>query len=405
MSSEKHIEQCRCVVIRSPSNIGYSTTSNEKQEGNFNFGYTIPELECNCSTNGAYKQPLQQVDQVNTLTIDKNFQPTSNFFIGIIRKMGIIALLLDFALCTFFILFIYMVETAIVPSNKRGFRCGDPSINFKYNGDTITDMLIVSSLFIMVIPIWICEAIKLRKISSSKIQWEQSMYRGIYWFNRLFIGVTLHQGVIEAMKTILGECRPHFMDTCRPDTGINCTLGEYISDFTCTNLDNSQGLVTDSYRSFPSGHAALGFYEGVFLAWYLQRSFPSSRSKWLIAVLQGLCLTWSSTCALTRITDNRHHWWDVLFGTIMGIIAAIYICAVVCCNFKTIKTCYTCKNEENLDSSTTHLKSDKQLLAMTIPDHKRVEMHSDTELLQIECQSAGSASSTPRFNGYKLQKI
>ncbi|GAB0086627.1 Phospholipid phosphatase [Sergentomyia squamirostris] len=375
MSSQNHIERCRCVVISSPTTNVYSTTSNEKQEGNLNFGHTIPELECNCSTNGAYKQSLQQVDQVNTLTTDANFQPRSNFFLGIIRKMGITAVLLDLALCNVYLMYILMVENAIVPSNKRGFRCGDPSINFKYSGDTITYRLLLSSIFIMVIPIWICEAIKLRKISSTKILWEQSMYRGIYWFNRFIIGVTLHQGVSEAMKTILGECRPHFMDTCRPDTGINCTLGEYISDFTCTNLEDSQSFVTDSYRSFPSGHSSIGFYEGVFLAWYLQRSFPSSRSKWLIAVLQGLCLTWSSTCALTRITDNRHNWWDVLIGSIIGIIAAIYICAVVCRNFRTVNTCYTCEDEENLDSSTTHLKSDKQLIAITIPDHKRVEVH------------------------------
>ncbi|GAB0098610.1 Phospholipid phosphatase [Sergentomyia squamirostris] len=250
--------------------------------------------------------------------------------------MRITSVLLDLALCTVFVMFYVMVEeTAILPSNKRGFICGDPSINFKYTGDTIEDWLLVGSMFIMVIPIWICEAIKLRKISNPKILWQQSMYMGIYWFNRYVIGATFHQAVLEAIKLMMGECRPHFMDTCRPDTGINCTLGEYIIDFTCTNLEDSQSFVTDSYRSFPSGHAALGFYEGIFLAWYLQRSFSSSRSKWLIAVLQGLCVTWSSFCALTRITDNRHNWWDVLFGTIIGCTTAIYICAVVCRNFKT----------------------------------------------------------------------
>lgn len=29
-------------------------------------------------------------------------------------------------------------------------------------------------------------------------------------------------------------------------------------------------------------------------------------------------------CSLTRITDKRHHWWDVVFGMLLGAVCAGY---------------------------------------------------------------------------------
>ncbi|KAG5863616.1 hypothetical protein JTB14_007728 [Gonioctena quinquepunctata] len=40
--------------------------------------------------------------------------------------------------------------------------------------------------------------------------------------------------------------------------------------------------------------------------------------------LIAVCWTYSLLFSITRITDQRHHWWDVLAGMIMGIAIAIY---------------------------------------------------------------------------------
>jgi phosphatidate phosphatase len=34
---------------------------------------------------------------------------------------------------------------------------------------------------------------------------------------------------------------------------------------------------------------------------------------------------WAMVCSFTRITDHRHHWWDVLAGFMLGAIMAIFI--------------------------------------------------------------------------------
>lgn len=61
----------------------------------------------------------------------------------------------------------------------------------------------------------------------------------------------------------------------------------------------------------------------MLLQWFLQRRMCGV-SLILVSWLQVLWLCWAATCSLTRITDNRHHWWDVVAGLVLGIIAGIY---------------------------------------------------------------------------------
>jgi len=58
--------------------------------------------------------------------------------------------------------------------------------------------------------------------------------------------------------------------------------------------------------------------------WYLHNKCKS-RSMLLMPVLQALCILWAMFCSLTRITDHRHHWWDVLAGSVIGIVITTYI--------------------------------------------------------------------------------
>lgn len=49
-----------------------------------------------------------------------------------------------------------------------------------------------------------------------------------------------------------------------------------------------------------------------------------TNSHLMLNVLQFFCIFWALLCSLTRITDYRHHWWDVLFGSILGTTVASY---------------------------------------------------------------------------------
>ncbi|XP_059609399.1 phospholipid phosphatase homolog 1.2 homolog isoform X2 [Phlebotomus argentipes] len=347
MSAEKPMDKC---IIGGTSKIIYTTNGDDKLEGHFNFGHTIPEL----TTSDTCKLPLPQVtpDSGRTSRDSSTDFPTVKAFI---KKMGTLAIFTDISLCLLFLLWVILVELAIIPSNKRGFICGDISIGFKFRGDTISTGMVLGSIIIPLFLIWLIEALKMRGHSNRLPLWKRSLYVSLYWYNKFLIGFSIHLAIIEAIKTLMGESRPHFLDSCRPDTAVNCTIGTFISDFTCTNTELSSQLVNDSFRSFPSGHASVGFYEALFMAWFLYKRFHSVRSKWVVPLLQTLCFVWGSACAITRITDNRHHWWDVLCGTCIGLVFAAYA------------------------------------------------MHSDTELLQVEYQNERSANSTPLFAGYRTQ--
>lgn len=45
------------------------------------------------------------------------------------------------------------------------------------------------------------------------------------------------------------------------------------------------------------------------------------------------CL-WTVICSVTRISDNRHHWWDVLAGDILGLAFSVLTVTVACRRFR-----------------------------------------------------------------------
>lgn len=100
------------------------------------------------------------------------------------------------------------------------------------------------------------------------------------------------------------------------------------------NDKDAKYFVADSSRSFPSGHTALSIFAALFCIWFLERRIQTI-NLWLIKpLIQVTLLTLSIFCSLSRITDNRHHWWDVLAGTFFGIGFFVYVVSVWCDNFK-----------------------------------------------------------------------
>lgn len=50
--------------------------------------------------------------------------------------------------------------------------------------------------------------------------------------------------------------------------------------------------------------------------------------------LQCLAVLWGIGCSLSRITDNRHHWWDVAIGSLLGLLFSLFTVRVLCNSFK-----------------------------------------------------------------------
>lgn len=61
---------------------------------------------------------------------------------------------------------------------------------------------------------------KFNKKSTVSAWQNSSIYMKGYAF-----GFILHMGILTMTRTFVGEPRPHFMETCKPDAAINCTKG------------------------------------------------------------------------------------------------------------------------------------------------------------------------------------
>lgn len=234
---------------------------------------------------------------------------------------------IDLPLLLIYLILVGLFELGVIPTFKSGFRCNDPALSYEFKGDTVTTEILIPSLFLM--PIFII--VPTEYIFSDSDYLRQSKLRrtlmNSYYLYRIYIyGHMFNLGIVEVIKGLMGSPRPTFFALCQPDAALTCNGSEYVSIFQCTPNEYGSWYQMDSYRSFPSGHASMSVYCGFFLAWYLQRRAFNwqHRTIFLVPVLQMLCLSYAAVCSLTRITDHRHHWWDVLAGTFIGLATVSY---------------------------------------------------------------------------------
>ena len=123
------------------------------------------------------------------------------------------------------------------------------------------------------------------------------------------------------LKTLASTPRPHFFDTCQPDwsritcggPGASVTFAPSMCQ--ATFEDDEDWRLTDSMRSFPSGHSQMAFCCAAFLCLYLQKRLTSSPLK---LVSQAVMVSLALACAISRLVDHRHHPEDVVAGSVIG---------------------------------------------------------------------------------------
>ncbi|KIH45198.1 PAP2 family protein [Ancylostoma duodenale] len=141
--------------------------------------------------------------------------------------------------------------------------------------------------------------------------------------------------MVDIAKYTIGRQRPHFMDVCRPNIGYTeCKDPDvYITNFTCTG--SNKYLIHESQLSFYSGHSAFSFYGAWFTSLYLQaRLYRPLFSRLLLPVIQFSLFGGASYVALTRVSDYKHHWSDVLVGALIGSTIGIFVALYVAEVFK-----------------------------------------------------------------------
>nr|XP_033335228.1 putative phosphatidate phosphatase isoform X1 [Megalopta genalis] len=240
---------------------------------------------------------------------------------------------------------------------KRGFFCNDESLYHPFHESTVTSlMLYVIGLFVPICSMILGEYLyaKHSDTESSKMLFGRKIYPWIWnAYKKIGIfgfGAATTVLVTDFGKYTIGRLRPHFMDLCKP--AINCTAianhHRYFEDFTCS-ANISSRLLKEVRLSFPSGHSSFSAYTMIYLALYLQLRITWKGSKLLKHFLQLLCILMAWYTALSRVSDYKHHWSDVLAGSTLGTVMALVMANCVANLFKERRNCLTEENHRATD--------------------------------------------------------
>lgn len=217
---------------------------------------------------------------------------------------------------------------------QRGFFCNDESIRYPFKDSTVTSLMLyfvglVLPICLFLVVEWIHyrsgegHANKQVTFNGRKVHpwvWRCYSVIGVFGF-----GAACSQLLTDIAKYTIGRLRPHFIAVCNPD--IDCTLSQYqntyIENFSCKG-ENAR-LIREGRLSFLSGHSSFSAYTMVFLVLYLQCRVYWRGSYLLRHVAQFVCLSLAWFTALSRVSDYKHHWSDVLAGSLLGTTIAVVV--------------------------------------------------------------------------------
>lgn len=217
---------------------------------------------------------------------------------------------------------------------QRGFFCSDDSLRYPFHSSTVTSTVLYTVGFTLPIGCMVigeCLLVYLEhlKSKSSYGSYVSCVYKAVGTF---LFGAAMSQSLTDIAKYSIGRLRPHFLDVCRPDWNlINCSVGDYIETFTC---QGDAKMVNEGRLSFYSGHASFSMYCMLFLALYLQARLQVEWARLLRPTMQFFLIAASVFTGLSRVSDYKHHWSDVLTGLLQGAIMALLVVFCVSDFFK-----------------------------------------------------------------------
>lgn len=130
-------------------------------------------------------------------------------------------------------------------------------------------------------------------------------------------GVTTSDALTRTIKHYTGVFRPNFYAGCIFD----------LDQATCTEEDYSIYI-----RSFPSGHATIGFCGMTLFTMYLLRTFTSNKNKdspmqiifnRFKSILCHSPMIYAFFVAANRVRLNKHFPADITAGACIGVLCAI----------------------------------------------------------------------------------
>ncbi|XP_014256651.1 phospholipid phosphatase 1-like [Cimex lectularius] len=208
--------------------------------------------------------------------------------------------------------------------NFRGFSCEDSSIRYPTVEDSLSESNLAISLYLIPFLIFIsCETALFpwSKPNVPRFLYLVTLYQIVL---PLLLGIFALKGLVAVLKTSVGRLGPTFVEACQPD--INCTLPEYhfryITNYTCVR--NGTKLEELSRQSFPSGISADAAQMVVLVALFIEAKVEWSGINLVKRLMQLVVLCFGLDVCLTRVSEYREHWSDVMTGILMGVVFAFF---------------------------------------------------------------------------------
>ncbi|KAL8764734.1 MAG: hypothetical protein Q9209_007901 [Squamulea sp. 1 TL-2023] len=141
------------------------------------------------------------------------------------------------------------------------------------------------------------------------------------------LGLLLSQGaafvITGALKNATGKPRPDLIDRCQPREGSTDAQFFGLSEIAICTQKNHK-VLKDGFRSFPSGHSSSAFAGLFYLSIYLAAKMHVLDNKgevWKTFIVMIPTLA-AALIAVSRIMDARHHPFDVISGSMLGMLVA-----------------------------------------------------------------------------------
>ncbi|PYI35164.1 PAP2-domain-containing protein [Aspergillus indologenus CBS 114.80] len=257
-----------------------------------------------------------------------------------------------------------------VSPSQRPFSLTDPSISFPHRDhDTVSVSVVAVVALIVPAVIIVLGALVLIPLSPAMTNHETTIVaRAKLWRYKIWewnagwlgLGIALAGAYMatEGLKDLFGKPRPDMLARCDPDLS---KINTFAVSGLGSRLDGAPTLVTweicrnqarelavDGFSSFPSGHSSFAFggltYLTLWLCAKLSIGFPylahSPLSQELqrqerstirkqgaappvyLLIIVFVPIAVAFFIAASRWFDYRHHGFDIIFGSVMGIVFA-----------------------------------------------------------------------------------
>lgn len=138
----------------------------------------------------------------------------------------------------------------------------------------------------------------------------------------LLFSVSSVSVLTDILKCWIGNPRPDFVERCGPDP--QTPLNTLVDISICTSPLGPMYLF-DGLKSTPLGHSSMAFGGLLYLSlWYIGQFQVLKRERHRMGLLlvAALPVLFAAYIALSRTQDYRHHFFDIGFGSLLGIVFA-----------------------------------------------------------------------------------